>query len=86
MDEVLFNGTDAQIRERFEAFARKWVVGSEAPLNPYVPKVRDEGALAEVMAAYDRMHGTLDVDGTTIQWAMEYDAERRHGREGRGKA
>jgi transcriptional regulator with XRE-family HTH domain len=87
VDGVLLTGTDAQIRERFEAFAREWVVGSEAPLNPYAPKVRDEEALAEVMAAYDRMHGTLDADGTTIQWAMEYDSGRRHGgKGGRGQA
>lgn len=81
VDEVLLTGSDEQLRDRFEAFARNWVVGSEGPLNPYAPGVRDEDALAEVMAAYDRTHGHMVVDGFTVSWSREY-AGGAHGRDG----
>lgn len=91
VDEVLLTGTDEQLRERFETFARDWVVGSEAPLNPYAPEVRDEDALAEVMAAYDRTHGHMEVNGISISWSKEYaggahgyDGIRAHGAAGKG--
>lgn len=70
-DPVLLSGTDEQLRQSFEAFARTWVVGSEKALNPYAPGVRDEDAMAEVMAAYDRMHGSFVMgDGTAVQLSL----------------
>lgn len=83
VDEILRTGTDEQLRERFEAFAREWVVGSEKALNPYEPGVRDEDALAEVMAAYDRSHGRIDVGGFSTLWSVE-DALRTDGNGGHG--
>lgn len=68
----LLSGSDEQLREGFEALARQWVLGAEKPLNPYAPKVRGEEALAEVMAAYDRMHGSyVDEHGMVVYWSEE---------------
>lgn len=84
-DQVLLSGTDEQLRQSFEQFARAWVVGSERALNPFAPGVRDEEAMAEVMAAYDRMHGSYVMDGgMAVKWSeeagpyYEYDARAFH--------
>lgn len=70
-DELILTGTDEELRRAYEAFAREWVVGSERPLNPYEPKVRDEAALEAVMDSYDDMHGTMEADGVTIRWSED---------------
>lgn len=86
-DSPLLTATDAELAEAFEGFARDWVVGSERPLNPFAPEVRDEEALAEVMAAYGRMHGSyVDERGMTVVWSeeagpyYEYDSTAFHAR------
>lgn len=84
--ELLLTGTDEELRQAYEAFAREWVVGSERPLNPFEPKVRDEAALEAVMDSYDDMHGTVEADGMTIRWSedranldpVEYDSRLFH--------
>lgn len=86
--ELLLTGTDEELRQAYEAFAREWVVGSERPLNPYEPEVRDEAALEAVMDSYDDTHGTMETGGMTIRWsedranldpaALEYDSRLFH--------
>ena len=69
---VLLTGSDAELREGFRELARTWVVGAERPLNRFAPKVRGEEALKEVMAAYDRMHGSfVDDHGVLVSWSQE---------------
>jgi transcriptional regulator with XRE-family HTH domain len=71
-DPVLLTGSDAELREGFRELARTWVVGAERPLNRFAPKVRGEEALKEVMAAYDRMHGSfVDDHGVLVSWSQE---------------
>lgn len=71
-DPVLLTGSDAELREGFCELARTWVVGAERPLNRFAPKVRGEEALKEVMAAYDRMHGSfVDDHGVLVSWSQE---------------
>lgn len=82
-DPVLLTGSDAELREGFREIARTWVVGAERPLNRFAPNVRDEEALEEVMAAYDRMHGSFTDDhGMVVSWSQETGA----GYEGGGLA
>jgi len=51
---------------------RAWVIGAKGPLNRFAPQVRDEAALEEVMAAYDRMHGSVvDDHGMLVSWSQE---------------
>lgn len=69
---LLVNSTDEELRDGFEELARSWVVGAEHPLNPFAPEVVDETALGEVMAAYDRTHGSFEMaDGMRISWSRE---------------
>jgi transcriptional regulator with XRE-family HTH domain len=71
-DPVLLTGSDAELREGFRELARTWVVGAERPLIRFAPKVRGEEALKEVMAAYDRMHGSfVDDHGVLVSWSQE---------------
>ena len=57
---LLLATTDGELRDAYEEFARGWVVGAERPLNPLAPEKRDEEAMEEVMAAYDRAHETSE--------------------------
>jgi transcriptional regulator with XRE-family HTH domain len=71
-DPLLLTASDEDLRAGFEELARSWVVGSVRPLNPAAPDVCGEDALAQVMAAYDRAHGTfVGSDGTVVHWAEE---------------
>jgi transcriptional regulator with XRE-family HTH domain len=71
-DPLLLTASDEDLRAGFEELARTWVVGAVRPLNPVVPDVRGEAALAQVMAAYDRAHGSFTgADGTVVHWAEE---------------
>jgi transcriptional regulator with XRE-family HTH domain len=71
-DPVLLTGSDAELREGFRELARTWVVGAERPLSRFAPKVRGEEALKEVMAVYDRMHGSfVDDHGVLVSWSQE---------------
>jgi transcriptional regulator with XRE-family HTH domain len=77
-DPLLLTGTSEELRSGFESLAREWLIDTEAPMNPYAQDVRGEGAVAAVMDAYDRMHGSYTDDGgMTISWTLKPPASGR---------
>ena len=71
---LLLATTDGELRDAYEEFARGWVVGAERPLNPLAPEKRDEEAMGEVMAAYDRAHETSEPDDMGVEWSGAWTA------------
>lgn len=76
---LLLATTDGQLRNSYEEFARGWVVGTERPLNPFAPEKRDEEAMREVMAAYDRAHEAPEPDDMGVDWPDAWAADRDGG-------
>lgn len=76
---LLLATTDGQLRNSYEEFARGWVVGTERPLNPFAPEKRDEEAMREVMAAYDRAHEASEPDDMGVEWPDAWAADRDGG-------
>lgn len=76
---LLLATTDGELRNSYEEFARGWVVGTERPLNPFAPEKRDEEAMREVMAAYDRAHEAPEPDDMGVEWPDAWAADRDGG-------